>query len=996
MRRIFTILIVMLTFTVFAWGENYIWFPEENVYLESGAPKISTQKIYYNGDNPNWPGHDYLDALPEPEENPNQYYLSDYDYSYELLSGNLSNISVGVIEGVVGVTTTFDGDIGAIKITAHSAKYGEEFECSYVLHYGSSKKWDFNSVPYTVNGGSDWWDIGRHMANQDNHPYYIPFKHAIGYNDTGDKGPGAIIPKADGLRFETAGGSFGYNNPSANHYVMSPRKKWETDYSKDANCETRFICFKNGSKIYIPSSIFNQYTHPRVRIKMNRNGTNTLNLKVYNAKDAVGNVINTETADYGIGGCAWWGYKEYPAEFKNKFDYVYRGEYHFQIIDPKKDFCIEVASTNSEDWLMIYTIEVYDSEEMITENSVLGNRYQFLTTKFINDKNQVVLDKIDENGVFNVHFRGKAEKSTVSNCTTSGTVGTLGSYTGENFFKRFVSDDGTDTKHTYTPVKGEYGTFRIRLDVHTHGGNYVTDYTYRTMSCGVIENKIYPYTWDFTDIKPNQNKKFRSALGVEPAIEEKMPKEATKGYALEPDNYVDYEKGITFIPRNLWENDGGLRVANEAGNYNVMFCDGSQLWYGTTIIPETAGLAFLPNNFDGQYNGALKITDGGLRMDQDLISWWKWRIMVPQVDDDCTIYVRAKKLKADNDNFIVGYVYGNTGNKDPYSEFTTGELDGTARLVATVDDDVIYAIPGRKGTISNTEDKNVTLFFNGLEVHKIAVSKDPKKVNKYGWASESRDHVIDQELTSYFTGVPFETCAVKSVNYSKKEVALERVTMNSKVMDSANLSDQETSNDYNAYIIHNTTAVDDDHLDTKAVDILAKGDGFHLFVPDIHDYLKINENYPEGNCYNKKSIFVHEQTMKAALEKDTPVPFQNEDGTYNFVLSWQVVDIDHGVQDQNWHDFGYVGFFRVVDGGITSSGNQGYLPIDMSASSNTNKFNLVWADDANDANDINPITISSGNVANDNVFYNLNGQKINGMPSQRGLYIVNGKKIVIK
>ena len=109
-------------------------------------------------------------------------------------------------------------------------------------------------------------------------------------------------------------------------------------------------------------------------------------------------------------------------------------------------------------------------------------------------------------------------------------------------------------------------------------------------------------------------------------------------------------------------------------------------------------------------------------------------------------------------------------------------------------------------------------------------------------------------------------------------------------------------------------------------------------------------------------------------------------------ISWQVADITEGQQGSQY-DFENVGFFRVQDAGIQSKGNQGYLPLILASGNTTNKYNIVWDDDTNGID----ATITD-NVArrNDNVFYNLSGQRLNGVPTKGGIYIVNGKKIVVK
>ncbi len=947
-----------------AHAENYTWFPEETVYLDASHSKEYSQQIFWYSETP---GEEYNGALPA------EWAYNDFDFSYSVLSGDLAVTSLGYDRQSNGLKVTFTGNKGSIEITASNfgKKDGNTYICKYVLYYANAKRWDFNTKPFSPQ--AVWWGTETHMNNLSNHPVYTPYNGSIDES----RNPGELISQADGLRFVADAGCLGYNNPAANHTVKNKKGVEVTDRTKDANCETRYICLKAGSKVIIPHSIFQNYSHPRVRIKMNRDGVknNTLQMIINNAKDAVGTPCDQEHGWYGIGGCTWWG--------QDKGDYLYRGEYHFQIVDKSTDFSMEFPSWNEDNstaWLMLYTIEVYDSEEMITENSILGDSYQFLTTKYTNENGDVVRDALTSPGNFYVHYRGKAEKSYLTNCTVSGTVGTLGDKTGDNFIQRFVSDGGNDTKHKYTPVKNEFGTFRMRLDVHDHNNNYVTDYAYRTQSVGLMENKTYPYTWDFTDIKPYQNSNFRDDKLVETLGTNKMQVESTMGYAQQPQN--DYVTGVTYIPRNLWDENGGLRVGHDAG-HNVMYCGGSQLWYGTTIIPETAGLAFEPVNYDASYNGAMSITDNGLKFDQDIRDWWLWRVMIPQVDNQCVIYVRAKKLR-DNSYYNVGYYYGDANNKTEKSRFSTESLSSTkqAREIAVDGDEVVYAIPSPSST------SNVTLFFTGVEVHKIAVSKDPKKVNKYGWATESRNHVIDQSLTSYFTGKPFEACAVTEVNYDKHTVTLDRVNMDKKVM---KLADNE-SGAYNAYIIHNKS--EEGGIDEKTVDILATGDGFHLFVPDIHDYLKDNEKYPaegEGNRYNMKSTYGHQQTMKAQLAAGT-VPAKEGEYT-NFVLTWQIADIEDNTQGETY-DFGYVGFFRVQDSGVTSRGNQGYLPLALGSGNSVNKFNLVFAGETEDG--ITMPTAIEPQTPRNNVYYNLNGQKIDGVPTIPGIYIVNGKKTVVK
>ena len=122
----------------------------------------------------------------------------------------------------------------------------------------------------------------------------------------------------------------------------------------------------------------------------------------------------------------------------------------------------------------------------------------------------------------------------------------------------------------------------------------------------------------------------------------------------------------------------------------------------------------------------------------------------------------------------------------------------------------------------NATTANVTLYFKGYEVNKIAVSTDPKAVNSKGWTSESRDHAIDAALTSYFTGKDIKTYFVGQPNYTNRTLVLTDVGSST----TNHVMPKETG-----CVLYNTA-------EGKA-DIFGENSGFHLFVPDMHDTEKL-------------------------------------------------------------------------------------------------------------------------------------------------------------
>ncbi len=84
-----------------------------------------------------------------------------------------------------------------------------------------------------------------------------------------------------------------------------------------------------------------------------------------------------------------------------------------------------------------------------------------------------------------------------------------------------------------------------------------------------------------------------------------------------------------------------------------------------------------------------------------------------------------------------------------------------------------------------------------------------------------------------------------------------------------------------------------------------------------------------------------------------------------------------------------IGFYKFADGTITLGANRAYL--DTTAPSSSSKgFIFIYDDPTAIASILNGQSSANGQ------WYTLDGRKLNGVPTQRGIYINNGKKIVVK
>lgn len=378
----------------------------------------------------------------------------------------------------------------------------------------------------------------------------------------------------------------------------------------------------------------------------------------------------------------------------------------------------------------------------------------------------------------------------------------------------------------------------------------------------------------------------------------------------------------------------------------------------------------------------MTITSEGLKFDQDIRDWWLWRIMIPSVPTNGVIYVRAKEIR--DDSFCnVGYYYGNATNKTNKSLFNAN-ADGTtnvARKIATSDGDVIYVVP------APSSETNVTLFFTGVIVKKISVSTDFKTVNDLGYASESRDHEIDPELMGYMTGTGLKAYTVTSVNYGDEPGSVPAITLSA--VPQENVIGAATTGDHNAYIIYNTDAAVNDSKKVSAIN-----NGFHLFVPDMHDKTKMADGITDATDAQKSRLDVTNNSLCSWLEGGSipqiigkyTVYLMNSKG-YNEVTG-QVVE-------------GEEAFYRASNKASLGA-NKAYLQLltEKVMPSNGKPANsrmaIIFVDDesGSETTALDGVN-STETISSDSGYYTLSGVKVE-RPTKSGIYIKNGKKIIIK
>lgn len=674
----------------------------------------------------------------------------------------------------------------------------------------------------------------------------------------------------------------------------------------DIDQQERFLILKKGASFKLTGLQIGDY----IIIKMDRTGAVTANLHITNAKDALGNNIDPND-NYGIGGCQWFdeGGKKY-----------WKGEYVF--IATSTDMTFSFVGDDNGQTLKLYNIRQFRNPATYpSENSIVCARHYGQT--FYYDYRD--LTNNDENpssktGNYELHFRGKAEKTFVVDVVKSGTL----SFTTDDFTKI------NDYKWKLKSKPGEWGIFKVRMASKDHSGKYYTDYADRICSQTVLRKATYPCTWDFTDLQTY--------------FDEYAWKENPVNLENQDGDLAFWKLGGTWGAEHTFNFQMGVDKYGENAGHHAQYVNGGELHIADHAFPELEGLGVSAFAWGGHlYNDLLKISKDGIELSSDATKPFKFTI--PEIGGDseaAAVYVRVKKNES---GFVAKAQVGSNAVSN-------------MELVGEDGDECVYR------TSQITTNDWVTLQLTGCTVKKIAVTKDFKSVNSYGYSTESRTRAIDHNLTPYFTAGKVKAYSVSDVDYDNSKIVLSEVD---KILPAAS-----NNGDAGLGVI----------LYNKEKTSL---EGFGLFVADIHD----KDN-------NDLKLSAESNKLCANLTQNNSIGANPGEYT-NYLLNAK------GTNPVNGKTVEGIAFYRASKTAKLGP-NKAYLPILTSAVQPSTgnlggaKMQIVFAD-PDDAEDDATVTavkeIEVSNAAEENTCYTLSGIKID-RPTKSGIYIKNGKKIIIK
>lgn len=710
--------------------------------------------------------------------------------------------------------------------------------------------------------------------------------------------------------------------------------------------------------------------------------TQQMVFNITNARDAEHKVI-AETDEYVAGGSQWNGANS---------DNYYRGCYHF-FAQEHGDMRFKLIGGSM---CKIYKIQIYHGDRINT-NEVKGATAD---DKFLLYSTDV--DPNDDNstssvsGTYNwtLQYFGKDQKIADGSNSVSNEVVARSGVSIPSAGDALTTSTETDptaatyNSFTYQHALGQIGTFRMRGKDMEKNMKYVADYGEHNVTVAYQQTMTYPYTWDFKDVTGWGSN--RQNFFYEDGIGSMM---VSKPDYFDSDNDWDasYEKSSKDL--SLWELDvqdnstyylrlnsqSGQTTANLKVKDNIFetakTIDGNQYWANGYIVPETQGLWFYSYDNNRTYN-TWGVSNDGLAFNGNNKSILN--MVVPNVPANAAVYLRMETNGdfADQANSFKG---GNT-NCEVYGPTL---VDGTTN-------EYIYAI------LNKGDKRHLTFSISGYQLKKLAVSTDPKFIGSTGYATESRaeEGGIDHNLTSYLTGKDIKAYTGSvSDDYTQLVMTQFGATESSvKILPAA------TNGDSNGCILYHSDG---------AVNIL--NGGFHVFVPDMHD--KVDDTKVVSTTSNVMKSF-----MPNTTDASTKGYVAATDGTNtNLVLTAK--KYSYGTDGGTVESGTDVYFVRVDPKGNNNHGaklsySSAYLQlptsvmVPLSGGSSNAKMSMVFVDEVfgeishgitTAIKEASPL-MDNGQwtIDNDAVWYSIDGRKINGTPTEKGLYIVNGKKVLVK
>lgn len=553
-----------------------------------------------------------------------------------------------------------------------------------------------------------------------------------------------------------------------------------------------------------------------------------------------------------------------------------------------------------------------------------------------------------------------------------------------------IGDNISYGVHALTDFKG---TGTAHVIVRTKNGSvngsprYTLDKQEAYFPVGEYIPQTYPYTWDFRQYNINGTKDGSNGIRYN-----------TKANA-DNDSYGGWNTNMMAT----WKEVGPTVQADRNINtYNkFLFADGSQLTMnqgnndGATYIREAEGLRV---DLSGDWTKACSWNNNAsVTMDGNVLDV-KGTITIPEVDKDMYIFVRSankptsvtingvaaeepesisKSVDYYSDNTTVAInVQHDASNKDIPSNVWVYKqnVDGLQDVVVTPNG-AIEAI-------------GVTPYFKPMTIG--FKSSDGQQLRST-WATDARPERIDYNNSGLFTNHNIKTYIATSHHITDTETGVGTVKLVEKAVIPSNV---ESGENRGLLVCDLLTATEYNHADIKNATPQADYTArplIPLFVPAC--------NIPNDDISGNRLVGIMNTTTKIAL------PY---DDVYNYILTNRYWDEDAahdathnsptdnptGVSHVN-QAIDHISFYLLTNNDGYARPNSAYLNLEGDGGSFSAKQFYIVIGGENGETVLEEIKLDEKEAVKSGI-YTLTGRKLDTLPTEKGIYIINGKKVFVK
>lgn len=886
---------------------------------------------------------------------------SSSDVTYSL------GTAVGVtaqIDAKTGKLTNISGS-GAIQVIAKSNN--SDLEAEYVLTVGcdpSKKKvWDFYSNPLTLTPKGLLGDTPKAIGDattttaesadydKNNWKYkYKSYKYENGkltyfkeplyaYAFPVDGDNALIIQETAGLQFTCDAEKFGIQNRADDmHY--------------------RNVKFAGGSTLTIPQLKKNQYVMIYWDPYAGREGKSGATFTATNVMDLEGREVNKTFVTTGI-----------ASDWNNPSDGVAAepwGATSFQVKEDG-DVTFTIADNGWNDIVKIVVDNTYDTPFRIaTNNYVAGKGFQGKKICSANHNNMLLAGEgFRVSGYpqetrsmsaatpdFEIrHGADLVEKEEIVEYSKRGVPYKLIKLTA----KAGMHGNVLVTQTVYGNVLNDAG----EVDASTR---YAFEKSEAWLVVGDVTKQTYPHTWDFT--KYNCNWKNESDGNAKATQIERSGCYTSGDWG--DDNNTGNGFGVQSVSgywsgSNHWKDGLYPDVNVSAPNIDKpLFANGSELSYKGNSLKETAGLGIIlsDNNLTGGAN--IVTANSNINFGEDT---WGTTCLTLSGDD-------AIKIPSVNAGMYI-FLHCNQAEGSKIS-VTSSAGDNAIQQGWENNNELINQFNPKGGVWVFKVNQAGDVIVKGLsQIYHIAVTDQVKTFSKVGKATESRDCFIDYSQSGVYTKNSLTAYhAQSSAQYDNQNniISLEKI----------DVMKPETAglllyNDYKATVNGKEVTEHESNFDVP------------LFAPAVNI---------EASAFGKNEN--NEQASSPLKTHVAASPMDPSDANVNrFIFTNVVYDRNDASETKKEKDLG----FYIVRKQGNMKANQAYLELPTSLFNTTSaakQYVRLAFEDINDTlTGIDSVPTDTLPRLESGVYYTLNGVRLASKPQQKGIYILNGKKVVI-